>query len=109
MDELKALWIAELTAQQQQQRARITGPLNKVPPQIVPSKKPTRRATLTDAIEVWNEAAEQGHEIGRPRLREELQARGLECSDDLAKNLLKAIKRQLESNGVGGGYESQAI
>jgi hypothetical protein len=102
MDELKALWIAELTAQQQP-GTRITGPLaGDTPPHIVQAKKVTRRATITDAVEVWNTEAKQGREIGRPRLRDELQARGLECSDDLAKNLLKAIKHQLESGGAGG-------
>jgi hypothetical protein len=108
MDELKALWVAELTAQEQQrsQQTRNTGPLGVAPtivqsnPTIVQSKRVVRRATLADAIEVWNESPV---EIGRPRLRDELQARGLECSDDLAKNLLKAIKQQLESTGGAGG------
>lgn len=104
MDELKALWIAELTAQEQQSKTRNTGPLRETPPTIVQSKKVTRRASLTDAIEVWNKSPV---EIGRPRLRDELQARGLECSDDLAKNLLKAIKQRLESNGgAAGGHEN---
>jgi hypothetical protein len=99
MDELEELWIAELTAQAQQKETRITGPLPNTPPQIVQAKRVTRRATLADAIEVWNAA---NGEIGRPRLREELQARGLECSDDLAKNLLKGIKHQLENAGGAG-------
>jgi hypothetical protein len=100
MEELKALWIAELSAQEsQQQGVRITGPLPNTPPQVVQAKRVTRRATLADAIEVWNAA---NGEIGRPRLREELQARGLECSDDLAKNLLRGIRHQLENAGGAG-------
>jgi hypothetical protein len=107
MEELKALWIADLAAKEQQlqqPQTRITGPLAERPI-IVQSKKVVRRATLTDAIAVWNESP---IEIGRPRLRDELQARGLECSDDLAKQLLKAIKQRLENNGVGGGSESES-
>jgi hypothetical protein len=104
MDELEELWIAELTArEQQQQPTKNTGPLaGDTPPAIVQAKKVTRRANISDAIEVWNAEAEQGRDIGRPRLREVLQAKGLECSDDLAKNLLRAIKQRLESGGAGG-------
>jgi membrane protein implicated in regulation of membrane protease activity len=104
MDELERLWIAELTAreqQQQQQPTRNTGPLaGDTPPAIVQKKK---RATYADAILVWNEFAAKGWEIGRPKLRQELQAKGLECSDDLAKNLLNTIKQRLESGGSSGG------
>lgn len=106
MDELERLWIAELTAreqQQQQQPTRNTGPLaGDTPPAIVQAAK-KKRATIDDAIEVWNEFAAKGWEIGRPKLRQELLDRGLECSDDLAKNLLGAIKRRLESGGASGG------
>lgn len=113
MEELRELWALELGAQARVQResveveattVRTTGPLDtpRALPQIVPARA-GRRATLADAIAVWNEAAEQGHEIGRPRLREVLQARGFECSDDLSKSLLKAIKQQLESAGDAGG------
>ncbi len=97
MVELEELWVAELMAQERQQKvARITGPLTGETPRIVPAKKVVRRATLADAIEVWNAS---DVEIGRPRLREELQRKGLECSDDLAKQLLKVIKQRLESPG----------
>jgi hypothetical protein len=61
------------------------------PAPVAPARQ--RRATLSDAIEVWNE---QGGKIGRPRLQELLQARGLECSDYLAGELLSNIKRRLE-------------
>lgn len=89
MDELKALWVAELAAADRQ--SRITGPLTvDASPAVLP-KRATRRASFADAVEVWNGF---DGEIGRPRLREELQKRGLECSDDLAKNLLRAIKQQ---------------
>jgi hypothetical protein len=65
------------------------------------TRKPkVRRATLADAIAVWHEA---GTEMGRPRLRELLQAKGLECSDDLAKVLIKNIKRHMEEHAGGGG------
>lgn len=53
-----------------------------------------RKATLSDAIEVWNECGDGN--MGRPRLRDELIARGLECSDDLAKTLIKNVKARLE-------------
>jgi hypothetical protein len=57
------------------------------------NKTQNRRATLTDAIEVWNSC---DGPIGRPRLRKELQAKGLECSDDLAGKLLAGIKERIE-------------
>jgi hypothetical protein len=78
-----------------QESARTNAAMNP----LLPTKQ--RRATLADAIEVWNALGE----IGRPRLREELQAKGLECSDDLAKNLLRQIKRQLVGGGGGGEEE----
>lgn len=52
----------------------------------------TRPATLTDAIEVWNEC---GGDIGRGTLMDALLARGLECSEDRAKKLIKSIKERL--------------
>jgi hypothetical protein len=68
-------------------------------PPVLPAirQREIRRATLSDAIDVWNDLGE----MGRPRLREELIARGLECSDDLAKTLIKNVKRR-----AGGGGES---
>jgi DNA translocase FtsK/SpoIIIE-like protein len=68
-------------------------------PLVLPAirQREIRRATLSDAIDVWNDLGE----MGRPRLREELIARGLECSDDLAKTLIKSVKRR-----AGGGGES---
>jgi hypothetical protein len=98
MSELEALWIAELTGQSQTTTRRTT-------PLSLPAVQPkiTRKATLQDAIEVWNE---QPTEIGRPRLRELLQARDLECSDDLAKTLLKGIRQRLDAAGGAGGKNS---
>lgn len=59
-----------------------------------PVKKPAgKKATLVEAIQVWNDC---GGNIGRPRLQKELQARGLECSDDLARRLLEGIRNRLE-------------
>jgi hypothetical protein len=61
---------------------------------IIPLRQNSpRKATLTDAIEVWNEFGE----MGRPRLQKLLQDKGLECSDYLANTLLSNIKaRQAE-------------
>lgn len=101
MEELRRMWREELLAKERQGQQRITGPLGPTTPRIVPAKPVVRRATLTDAIQVWNEVVQDSHEIGRPRLQHELQARGLECSDDLAKNLLRMIKQQLEKNAGG--------
>lgn len=97
LEELKALWVAELSEKQ----SRVTGPLTVDASPVITPKKEIRRATLDDAIEVWNSFP---FEIGRPRLREELQARGLECSDDLAKNLLRALKHRL-ATASGAGAE----
>jgi hypothetical protein len=95
MDELEALWIAELTGQTVQ-TVRRTTPLSLPAVQ----SKTTRKATLQDAITVWNE---QETEIGRGRLPELLQARDLQCSDDLAKTFIKSIKQRLDSTGGAGG------
>jgi hypothetical protein len=98
MKELEALWIAELTGQAP---TRVTSPLSL--PAVQPKK--TRKATLQDAIEVWNE---QETEIGRPALQKKLQARGLECSDDLAKTLIRLIRERLDSAGGAGGKNSSS-
>ncbi len=53
-------------------------------------------ATLQDAIDVWNEVIDNtGKAIGREALQRELNNRGLTCSDDRAKKLIKAIKERL--------------
>jgi hypothetical protein len=92
MEELEALWIAELQAQEQQQSpGPITGPLKKEP-QVMPNPVVAKRATLQDAIQIWNE--QPG--IGRPQLRKELLARGFECTDYLSDQLLQAIQRQID-------------
>jgi hypothetical protein len=106
MEELEALWIAELTAQEDASSDIDDTSVAAPHLQIVPARKAKKRATLADAIEVWNE---QDTEIGRPRLRELLQDRGLECSDDLAKILLKGIKQQLDKAGGAGGQENEAV
>lgn len=71
---------------------------------LVPRTPPrAHRATYTDAVSVWNELGE----MGRPRLQKELQARGFECSDDLAKNLLAQIKTALENQAGADGGEQE--
>jgi hypothetical protein len=77
-------------AQEQQTQTRITGPLKEELPEVMP--KVAKRATLPDAIEVWNKTPG----IGRPQLRKELQARGFECSDYLSAQLLEAIHQQID-------------
>ncbi|HEU5375509.1 MAG TPA: hypothetical protein VFV38_08735 [Ktedonobacteraceae bacterium] len=79
------------------------------PLKLMPKAGP-RRATYDDAIAVWNKI---GEPIGRPRLKKELENLGLECSDDLAKQLLTrindALRKQAEEAGggvaVGGGED----
>lgn len=73
---------------------RDTEELEELPDIPMINRPQKRRATLNDAIEVWNEC---GGNIGRPRLRKELQAKGLECSDDLAGRLLSSIKENMEA------------
>lgn len=73
--------------------ASVAGSLALQQVHLVPRPKAgPRRATIEDAIAVWEESSEP---IGRPRLRRELEARGLECTDDLAKSLLVQIKERL--------------
>src|SRR5258708_2935646 len=79
-----------------------TDPTQAAPLKLMPkpgvASKP--KADYPDAVAVWNEIGP----IGRPRLKKELEARGLECSDDLAKKLLAMIAADLEKQaGVGGG------
>lgn len=47
----------------------------------------TRKATLQDALDIRKELGE----MGRVKLCEELTGRGLDCSDDLARQLLRNI------------------
>lgn len=92
--------IRPVYAHREQIAQHTTQPLYKAPElSIVPKQQP-RLATLSDAIEVFNK---HNGAIGRPKLREELRALGLECSDDRAKQLMKSIKeRQEEAGGAGG-------
>lgn len=74
------------------------------PVKLMPRPAVTGRpkADYPDAVRVWNEI---GEEIGRGRLQKALHDRGFECSDDLAKQLLARIKKDLEKQsppGVGG-------
>jgi len=73
-------------------------------PSLTPVQKSTKqRATLNDAIAVWNE---QKGSIGRYRLQELLQKRELECSEDAAKGFMRSIKQLLDNvGGVAGGQE----
>ncbi len=73
-----------------EQRATRAQPETETIPTPIRHEAP-RRATLSDAIEVWNEHGE----MGRPRLQKLLQERGLECSDHLANILLQNVKLKL--------------
>jgi hypothetical protein len=75
---------------------------SEVPPLRVVPKPTPRKATLADAVEVWNASEER---IGRPRLQKLLQARGLECSDYLAGELLA----QLQNLEAVGGADDVAV
>lgn len=75
----------------------------KLMPKPAAAGKP--KADYPDAVRVWNEL---GGGIGRPRLKKELEARGFDCTDDLAKKLLARIEEALkaqaaDAGGVGGG------
>lgn len=83
----------EVHAQHEQRQARPQREPLKMVPKVTP-----RKATESDALEVWNATAER---IGRPRLQKELRARGLECSDYLAEKLLSWLLRQ-EQSAAGG-------
>lgn len=90
----------------QQAREQIRGQSRDAQPDTPPlrmiPKADTRKATLADAVEVWNES--EGR-IGRPRLQKSLQARGLECSDYLAGELLA----QLQNLEAVGGDDDVAV
>ena len=108
-EELEAQWIAELQAQAQEQEtlSDVDGVTVATPHlQIVQPKQVKRQATLADAIEVWNESPV---EIGRGRLQEELQARGLVCGEDLAKSLIRTVKKQLPKTDGAGSQENEAV
>ncbi len=76
---------------------RDTQPLVKTA--IQPKNEP-KRASIPDAIAVWNSFPS---EIGRTTMRKELEARGFECSDDLARKFVDLIKEQLKSEGGENG------
>lgn len=78
-------WRFEEVPEQSQQE-------QKQPPLSLVKKDEPRRATINDAIEVWNT---HPGTIGRPALMAALQERGLECTDDMAKKFIIEIKRQL--------------
>ncbi|HET8840790.1 MAG TPA: hypothetical protein VFN35_04950 [Ktedonobacteraceae bacterium] len=89
----------EITPPQQSQQSEDTEPQAALKLMPKPKTGP-RKATLPDAIAVWDAIKEP---IGRPRLQKELQNRGFECSDDLAKILLGQIKDSLEEQAAAGG------
>lgn len=96
---------APLTLQHAQPHRRM--PEEKSRPAIQPQPLKLmhrRRATLTDAIAVWNASDER---IGRPRLMKELKAKGLECSDYLAAELLSQILEREQSDAVVGGGDDE--
>ena len=69
--------------------------------QIVESKKVMRRATLADAIEVWNDNLD----IGRYRLMELLEGRGLECTGYMAEGFLRTLHKKPSAAAADGAEE----
>ncbi len=85
----------ELAPVRQRMETPAPAPLKLMPkPAVGP-----RKATFNDAVAVWNDLGP----MGRPRLKKELENRGLECSDDRAKQLLAEITAALEKQQAGGG------